>query len=139
MSESTEWCFKKCQQNGRFFRSTEYSLITFFDRLMQIYQRKIDLPFAECTYVALKAESNEFATNRIFALVNKNFMIGAPTTCIIDTTFNRFCRRGCNNRVSKNVYCLQLDSFLRTGRWTPCHTETYPNLGIPNRKALSYL
>lgn len=65
-------------------------------------------------------ESNEFATDRIFALVNKSFTIGAPTTCIIDTTFNRFCRRGCNNRVSKNVYCLQLDSFLRTGRWTPC-------------------
>jgi len=90
--------------------------INHFFWLVQIYQRKIDLPFAECTYVALKAESNEFATNRIFALVNKNFMIGAPTTCIIDTTFNRFCRRGCNNRVSKNVYCLQLDSFLRTGR-----------------------
>lgn len=90
----------------------------FFSLLVQIYRRKIDLPFAECTYVALRAdsESNEFATDRIFALVNKSFTIGAPTTCIIDTTFNRFCRRDCNNRVSKNVYCLQLDSFLGTGR-----------------------
>lgn len=95
---------------------------------VQTYQRKINLPFAECICLVLRAgsKSNEFATARIFALVNKVFTIGAPTTRIIDTTFNRSCRRGCNNRVSKNVYCLQLDSFSRTSRGIPYYTRCIP-------------
>lgn len=81
-----------------------------------------------------------------FALVNKSFTIGAPTTCIIGATFNTFRRRGGNNRVSRNVYCLRPNGFSKlVGEYrttppppSPPPEETRGSLDVetPNRKSL---